>query len=192
MGKVFVRKTMSLDGFIADKDDGVGRLMGWYRQGDIEYALPDGMLFKLSAASLAWFREMIETTGAIVGGRRDYDVSQYGEEHPMGIPHFVVTHHPPEKKPNEWFEFVTDGVENAIKQATVAAGEKNVVVTGAKIVQQALKAGLLDEVRIDLAPVLIGGGVRLFEHFGDGPVELEPVAVIEGQGVTHLRYGVVG
>lgn len=190
MSMVYIRKTMSLDGFIADKDDGVGRLMQWYRSGDTEFRLPDGMVFKLSAASLEDFQAMLNTTGAVVGGRRDYDVSQYGDDHPMGIPHFVVTHHPPERA-GSWFTFVTDGVASAVQQARQAAGEKNVVVTGANTVQQCLTAGLIDEIHIDLVPLLLGEGIRLFENLESAPFELEPRQVIEAAGVTHLKYRVM-
>jgi dihydrofolate reductase len=191
MGMVFARKTMSLDGYIADKDDGVGRLMHWYRSGDTEYTLDDGMVFKVSAASFNDIQDMMTTTGAIVGGRRDYDISQYGDEHPMGIPHFVVTHQPPGVKASSWFTFVTDGVESAVKQAQQAAGAKHVAVTGAKIVQQCLMAGLLDEIHIDLVPLLLGDGILLFENLGSAHLDLEQLTVIEAPGVTHLKYRII-
>jgi len=145
----------------------------------------------VSAASFNDIQHMMNTTGAIVGGRRDYDVSQYGDEHPMGIPHFVVTHHAPEGSASAWFTFVTDGVESAVKQAIQAAGNKNVDVTGAKIVQQCLTAGLLDEIHIDLVPLLLGDGIRLFENLESTPIDLEQLAVTEGVEVTHLKYRII-
>jgi dihydrofolate reductase len=103
-----------------------------------------------------------------------------------------VTHSVPREwvKPGSPFTFVTDGVESAVEQAKKAAGDKNVDIIGASIAQQCLQAGLLDEIQIDLAPVLLGGGVQLFDHLG-GPIELEKLAVVDGVDVTHLRYRVI-
>jgi dihydrofolate reductase len=89
------------------------------------------------------------------------------------------------------FIFVTDGVESAIQQAKAAAGDKNVAVSSASIAQQCIRAGLLDDIHIDLAPVLLGGGVRLFEHLGNEPIELEMIKVIDAPGVTHIGFRVV-
>jgi len=89
------------------------------------------------------------------------------------------------------FTFVTDGVESAIRQAKQAAGDKHVAVSSANIMQQCLKAGLLDEIHIDLVPVLLGAGVRLFDDLGAAPIALERTRVIEAPGVTHLFFRVV-
>ena len=103
----------------------------------------------------------------------------------------------PRGAPQEWvkegspFAFVTDGVESAIRQAKKAAGDKDVVVCTASILQQCLNAGLMDEIQIDLVPVLLGGGVRLFDHLGAEPIELERTRVVEAPGVTHLIYRVI-
>jgi dihydrofolate reductase len=111
----------------------------------------------------------------------------------LGVPTFVVTH----TVPQEWvyegspFTFVTDGVESAVEQAKGVAGDKNVAVGAASIAQQCIRAGLLDEMHVDLVPVLLGGGVRLFEHLGTAPIELESPRVIEAPGVTHLTFRVV-
>ena len=111
----------------------------------------------------------------------------------MGVSTFVVTH----TVPQEWvyegspFTFVTDGVESAVEQARAVARDKNVAVGAASIAQQCIRAELLDEIHVDLVPVLLGGGVRLFEHIGAGPIELENTRVIEGAGVTHLTFRVV-
>jgi dihydrofolate reductase len=116
---------------------------------------------------------------------------------PGGGPCFVVTHtvaqawvgHPlGEGSP---FTFVTDGVASAIRQAKQAAGDKHVAVSSANIMQQCLKLGLLDEIHIDLAPVLLGAGIRLFDHLEVDPIDLESIGVIEGTGITHLRFRVV-
>ena len=105
----------------------------------------------------------------------------------------MLTHHVPQEwvKEGSPFTFVTDGVESAIAQAKAIAGEKNVAVGSASTMQQCVKAGLLDEIYIDLTPVLLGGGVRLFEHLGNVLVELEQLAAIEGDGVTHVKYRVI-
>jgi dihydrofolate reductase len=111
----------------------------------------------------------------------------------LGVPAFVVTH----TVPREWvyegspFTFVTDGVESAVEQAKAVAGDKDVGVSAASIAQQCLKAELLDEIHIDLVPVLLGGGVRFFDNLGDEPVELERMRVVEAPGVTHLQFRVV-
>ena len=105
----------------------------------------------------------------------------------------MVTH----TVPQEWvyagspFAFVTDGVESAVRQAKAAAGEKDVAVMAASIVQQCIGAGLLDDIAVNLVPVLLGEGVRLFEHLGTAPIELESTGVIETPGVTHLKFRVV-
>jgi dihydrofolate reductase len=111
----------------------------------------------------------------------------------LGVPTFVVTH----TVPQEWiyegspFTFVTDGVESAVEQAKAVAGGKIIAVGAASIAQQCIRAGLLDEIHVDLVPVLLGNGVRLFDHLGTEPIELESSRVIEGAGVTHLTFRVV-
>ena len=111
----------------------------------------------------------------------------------MDVPVFVVT----SSVPPAWvddgspFRFVTDGLESALEQAKAVAGGKDVGVGAASIVQQCLRAGLLDEIHIDLVPVLLGGGVSLFDHLGTGPIDLEITRVIQGAGVTHLTYRVI-
>ena len=106
---------------------------------------------------------------------------------------FVLTPSPHEtvKKGSTTFNFVTDGIASAVKQAKVAAGRKNVAVMGAKTAQQCLKAGLLDEIKIHLVPVLLGEGIRLFDYLGTQHIELETTEVVEILGVTHLSYHIV-
>jgi dihydrofolate reductase len=106
---------------------------------------------------------------------------------------FIVTHNAPQEwiKEGSPFTFVTDGVESAIQQAKKVAGDKNVSVASASIAQQCIKAGLLDEIQIDLAPVLLGGGVRLFERLGVTPIELECLKALDAPGVTHLRFRII-
>jgi dihydrofolate reductase len=107
--------------------------------------------------------------------------------------HIIVTHSIPEEwvKAGSPFTFVTDGVESAIRQARQAAGEKDVVVSTASILQQGLKAGLIDEINLSVVPVLLGSGVRLFDHLGAKPIELEIIRAIQAPGVTHLAFRVV-
>ena len=203
MGKVRTGHSTSLDGFIAGPNDGpeapMGhggeRLLGWYSAGDTEYRLPGTeMVFKVSAQTAELLRETRTTTGALVTGRRTFDLTHgWGGRHPLDVPLFVVSH----TVPQEWvyerspFTFVTDGLESALEQAKAVAGDKDVGVVGASLVQQCIRAGLLDEIHVDLVPVLLGGGVSLFDHLGTGPIDLERTRVIEGAGVTHLTFRVV-
>jgi dihydrofolate reductase len=172
------------------------RLLGWYAAGDTEYRLPGtGMVFKVSAQTAELLRETRRTTGALVTGRRTFDLTRgWGGRHPLGVPVFVVSHTVPQE---EWvyegspFTFVTDGIESALEQAKAIAGDKDVGVVGASLVQQCIRAGLLDEIHLDLVPVLLGDGVRLLDHLGTEPIELESTRVMEGAGVTHLTFRVV-
>jgi dihydrofolate reductase len=203
MGNVGTGLSMSLDGFIAGPNDGVEkplgdggeRLFNWYGSGDVEYAMPSGtMSVKVSPASAAHLREINAKFGALVIGRKTFDITNgFGGRHPLDVPCFIVTHSVPNEWPNDGqpFTFVTDGVESAVRQAKAAAGDKDVGVGAASIAQQCLKAGLLDEVHVDLVPTLLGGGVRLFEHFGDEPIDLELVKVTDAPHVTHITYRVV-
>ena len=203
MGNVSTGLSMSLDGFIAGPNDGPERPLGeggerlfaWYSRGDTEYRLPGTeMVFMVSPQSAELLREAHSKMGAFVTGRRTFDITNgWGGSPPLGVPTFVVTH----TVPQEWvyegspFTFVTDGLESAVEQAKAVAGDKDVAVGAASIAQQCLKAGLLDEVHVDLVPVLLGGGVRLFEHLGTTPIELESTRVIEAPDVTHLTFRVV-
>ena len=203
MGKIRTGHSTSLDGFIAGPNDGseipMGeggeQLLAWYSGGDTEYRLPGTeMVFSVSPQSAELLRETRETTGSLVTGRRTFDLTGgWGGKHPLDVPVFVVTH----TVPREWnyegspFTFVTDGLESAVEQARAVAGDKDVGVIGASLVQQCIRAGLLDEIHIDLVPVLLGDGIRLFDHLGTEPIELESTRVIEGAGVTHLTFRVV-
>ena len=203
MGKVSTGLSMSLDGFIAGPNDGPERPLGeggmrlfaWYAGGDTEYRLPGTeMVFKVSPQSANLLREVHSKMGAFVTGRRTFDITNgWGGSPPLGVPTFVVTH----TVPQEWvyegspYTFITDGVESAVEQAKAVAGDKDVAVGAASIAQQCIRSGLLDEIHIDLVPVLLGGGVRLFDHLGTGPIELERVRVVEAPDVTHLTFRVV-
>jgi dihydrofolate reductase len=196
MSKVYTGATMSLDGYVAGPDEtGFDLLFKWYRNGEVEVptAQPE-MTMRMSAVSAEHWRNLIETTGALVVGRRLFDLTGgWGGNHPMGLPVVVLTHSVPEGWPREDapFTFVGEGVERAVEEAKALAGGKAVGVNAGTIASQCLDAGLLDEVWIDVAPVLLGGGTRFFDHLEVAPVELEgPVSVVEGTGVTHLRYRV--
>jgi dihydrofolate reductase len=192
MGTVIVEMSMSLDGYIAgpgDSDanplgDGGQRLHEWMVAGD-----------GLTAAGREVFDELRGETGAMISGRRLYDITQgWSGSHPFaGIPVFVVTHAAPGTVPAGAtpFTFVTEGVANAVARAQLAAGGKSVyVIGGASIDQQLLTAGLVDELRIDVVPILLGGGVSLFGGLRRAPADLEQAKVTVSGDVTHLRYRV--
>lgn len=192
MGKVVTGITMSLDGFIAGPNDDVSELFRWYFSGDTEIPIQDGrMSLKVSPESADVLQGAISRTGAMVAGRRMFDIANAWAGHPPFAPCFVVTHHPPEEwiKEGSPFTFVTDGIESAIEQAKALAGDKYVALTGSQAAQQCLRAGLLDEIQLSVMPLLLGGGVRLFDHIG-GPIRLEIISVVDAPGVTHLRYRV--
>jgi dihydrofolate reductase len=144
-------------------------------------------------ASKVVIEEWMTECGAIISGRRTFDIANgWKEGHPIDVPIFVVTHQAPTH--GEWsprVSFVTDGVERALELAKEAAGELKVSVCAADTAQQLLRAGKLDEIQVSVVPLLLGSGVRLFDHLGTDPIELEQVRVIESKGVTHLRYRVV-
>jgi dihydrofolate reductase len=202
MGKVAMGLTMSLDGFIAGPNDGpehpLGeggmRLFDWYSSGDTEYEMSGTeMVVRVSQQSAEMLREAHSKMGAFVTGRRTFDITNgWSGSPPLGVPAFVLTH----SVPQDWvydgspFTFVTDGVESAVEKAKEAAGDKDVAVGAASIVQQCIRARLLDEIHIDLVPVLLGDGVRLFDNLG-GQVELERTEIIEAPDVTHMTFRVI-
>ena len=150
------------------------------------------MTFRVSEASAAHLRALWSELGAVLTGRRTFDVAQgWGGNHAWG-PAFVLTHHVPEgwPRPGSTVHFVSDGIESAVRQAKAAAGGKNVAVHGADTIQQLLNAGLLDEINVDVAALLLGDGVRLFDRLAGTPSVLGDPRVIAGVGVTHLRYPV--
>lgn len=194
-GKVVTNVSMSLDGFIAGADEDFTRLFKWYNSGDTDFQFPDGRwTARVSQASAELLQEASRTTGALVAGRRLFDLtSGWGGNHPLNVPVFIVTHTVPQEWPYEGapFMFVTDGLESAIEKARQAAGEKNVAIASASIARQCLTAGLLHEINIDLVPFLLGKGIPMFEYLGIEPVELENTRVVAGTGVTHLQFRVV-
>lgn len=198
MGKVITGLSVSLDGFIAGANDGPdnplgdggGRLFTWWTAGT-QRAGPDDR-FRPPDRSIPVVREMFDC-GAVITGRRTFDIARgWGGHHPLGAPFFLLTHDPPDHDvgPGTGGTVVTDGIESALAQAQRVAGERDVRVGAANVAQQFLREGLLDEIHIDLVPVLLGGGVPLFAGLGD-PVDLECARVVESDGVTHLRYRVL-
>ena len=190
--------SMSLDGFIAGPNDDTQQVFAWMFRGDRDVRVTIGeeeLDLKLTEEGAGQREDMARSIGAIVSGRRLFDVAgAWGGKHPLDVPIVVLTHHPPQEwveKSDSPFTFITDGVESAVATAKEIAGEKNVGVGGADVARQCLKLGLLDEIGIDLVPVLLGSGVRLFERLGIEPLELEIIGVTEDIGVTHLRYRVV-
>jgi dihydrofolate reductase len=202
MGKVFAGATVSLDGFIAGPNDtGFDKLFKWYGAGDVEVPMPDDTAgvpaSRVSSESAELMRQEQAAWGALVVGRHLYDLTNaWNGRHPLGVTTVVLTHNPPDDRPqaDENFVFVTDGIEAAVAKAKELAGERNVAVNGGQMAKQALDAGLLDEVGVDLVPVLLGDGTRLFDLPGSAtsPTEFEgPYRVVQGTGVTHLRYRVI-
>lgn len=195
MSKLIAIMTMSLDGFVADDHDGVGEVFDWYvHSGNVavETGGGDPMTFKVSPASAEHIRTLTSELGAVLTGRRTFEVAQgWGGNHAWG-PAFVLTHQVPDgwPRPNSTVHAVTDGLESAVKRATAAAGNKAVGVHGADLIQQLLNAGLLDEMSIDIAALLLGSGVRLFDKLASTPAVLGNPTVLAGVGVTHLRYPV--
>lgn len=196
MGQLVAIMSMSLDGYVADPNDGVAEVFDWYfGSGDVEIHTggSDPMTFRVSEASAEHIRGLTSGLGAVLTGRRTFEVAQgWGGNHAWG-PAFVLTHHVPAgwPRPDSTVHFVTDGLESAVAQAKAAAGEKSVGVHGADTIQQCLNAGLLDEIQVDLAAVLLGSGVRLFDRLVGTPARLGNPTVVAGVGVTHLRYAVL-
>jgi dihydrofolate reductase len=196
MAKVIALMSMSLDGYVADAHDRVDEVFDWYFSGDVEIPMPiptPDFTFHVSPPSADHLRSLMAEVGAFLTGRRTFEVADgWGGRHPWDVPAFVLTHDVPEgwPRPGSTVEFVTDGVESAVARARAAAGSKSVAVHGAETIQECLDAGLLDEIQIDLAAVLLGAGVRLFDHLANTPAVLGDPTVVTGVGVTHLRYPV--
>ncbi|SIR89083.1 Dihydrofolate reductase [Natronorubrum daqingense] len=211
MAEVRASISVSLDGFVAGPNDsrenplgdGGKRLHEWiydlasWRE---VHGLEGGQTDRADEI----FAESIENVGAVVMGRRMFDNGEgpwgdepfeghWGEDPPFGVPVFVLTHH--ERAPLELgettFTFVTDGLEVALERATEAADGADVSTAGgARTIQQCVEAGVLDELEVHIAPVLLGDGIRLFERSAHAGTELERTRVVESPGVTHLQFRV--
>lgn len=189
MSKVVTNMSMSLDGFVAGPNVSKDLPMG---EGGLR--LHDWLIGTApSDVDAEVARTIHATTGAVVLGRRIYDTGVgVWEDTPYPVPSFVLTHRAqqPRAMKSGSFTFVTDGIERALRQAKAAAGDKNVMLMGANTVQQFLRVGLLDELQLQIVPVLLGDGLRLFDHLAGTPAVFDNPTVIPGVGVTHLRYPV--
>lgn len=197
MGRVIASASMSLDGYIAKHDNTIGSLFDWLHNGDIELPTASaGITFRLNRASFDYWREWVASIGALICGRTLFDFTKgWGGRHTMDVPVVVVTH----TVPTEWisahpdapFTFVTGGIHAALAQATALAAGRNVAVTAGTIARQCLDAGLLDEVAVDLVPVVMADGRPYFGATPVGDVPLgEPTTCIQSTRVTHLRFPV--
>src|SRR6478672_973466 len=168
MSKLIAIMSMSLAGYVADANDGVGEVFDWYfNSGDVEFNTggSDPMTFKVSAPSAKHLRGLWSELGAVLTGRRTFEVANgWNGNHAWG-PAFILTHEIPAgwPRPNSTVHFVTDGIESAVRQAKAAAGGKSVGVHGGDTIRQLLNAGLLDELAIDVAAVLLKSGIPLFD-----------------------------
>ena len=198
-GKVLAGITMSLDGYVTGPDDrpgaGLGeggeRLHYWVFGGPWTY---EGVRGSADPVDQAYLDEVFSSGGAWIVGRTMHDiVDGWGDDPGFGVPVFVVTHRPHETvvKGDTSFEFVTGGIEDALARAREAAGGKNVVqMGGADLLRQYLDAGLVDEFTLTIAPVLLGGGKRLFDGISQTGITFERTGVIESPFATHLRFRV--
>jgi dihydrofolate reductase len=189
--------TTSLDGYITGPNDGPERGLGeggerlhyWVFGGPWTYdEEPRG---EATGADKEILDEAFQRVGAVIGGRNTYEAAgHWGDENPWGLPFFILTHRPQEQPSGDDFTFV-DGLDAAVGRAREAAGAKDVsIMGGADVIRQALRAGLVDELTVSIAPVVLGGGKRLFEGF-DESLDLEHVRTRESPFVTHLTYRVV-
>ncbi|OLT46142.1 deaminase [Cellulosimicrobium sp. CUA-896] len=197
MGIVTTSASVSLDGYISGpQGSGFEHLFAWYDGGDHEFPSANpGVSFRLSAADHAYLTAAMERLGALVVGRRLFDLTDgWGGTHPLDKPVVVLTHAVPQEwvdaHPGAPFRFVTGGIEDAVAAGHDAAGGLDVAVNAGEIASQALAAGLLEEVVLDVVPVLLGGGVPFFGAIGAAPRLLDGPDVTPGERVTHLRFRV--
>ncbi|HEX5857966.1 MAG TPA: dihydrofolate reductase family protein, partial [Microbacterium sp.] len=183
MGKVIAAASVSLDGFVADSHNMPGPLFDWYEAGEVE-VLNHGDLppFHLTRESADYWTSWVSTLGALVVGRTLFDLTDgWKGRHPLGVPVVVLTHEPPA----DWgypdadeYRFVTTGIEDAIASAQELAGDKHVGVAAGVVASQALRAGLLDEVAMDVVPVVLGEGHRYFVDIPEGEILLGDPSVV--------------
>jgi dihydrofolate reductase len=203
VGKVFVDMTMSLDGYVAGPNDGPAlplgengeRLHAWLYN-LASWRERHGIAGGTADRDAEILDEAFRNLGAVVLGKRMYDLAGgWGENPPFHVPVLVLTHTPQEtivKEGGTTFIFVTEGIEHALQQARAAAGDRDISIAGgANTVQQFVNAGLVDEIQIHLAPILLGGGVRLFDHLDTAQIALERTRVIDAPRVTHMRFRIM-
>ena len=188
MARVIANMSMSIDGYVTDTDGGVGLLFAWYGNGAVvTHPSNPGVTFSTSPIDAEHLRTEMAGIGALVVGRRLYDFAQgWGGTHPLDVPVFVVTHRPPAAALPAGFTFV-DNTTDAIRNAVDVAGPKTVAIGSASVTQQALNDGLVDEVHIDLIPVLLGSGLRWFEYL-ESTITFDNPRIVQGDHVTHLAY----
>lgn len=191
MGKVIIDITMSLDGFVTGPNDGPGNGLG-----DGGMVLHEWVFNPTEEDSQLLSEEAMQNLGSCVLGRRTFDIAEgaWGDNPPFGPSQvFVLTHraHETLQRGLTTFIFVPDGMESALQQAQAAAAGKDVMLMGADVSQQYLKAGLVDEMQIHVANILLGAGRPLFANIGDQPIKLERIGAIPTPNATHLRYRVV-
>jgi dihydrofolate reductase len=194
VSKVVLYMSMSVDGFITGPDDGpdhglgVGgeRLHGWLADGGVD----PGSYRPADGPGGAVFDEMM-ATGAVITGRRTFEFAGgWAGDHHDGVPIFVLTHAAPDEPPSGSAHYVTDGIASCVAQAKAAASGRDILLHGAATAQECLRAGLLDEIQLQLVPVLLGQGRLLFDNLPPEHVELDLVRALDGPGVQHLRYRV--
>lgn len=197
MGKVITEASMSLDGFIAKLDNTIGRLFDWLQNGDVEFPAPAGdIMVRLSRASAEYWQQWTSQVGALIVGRTLFDVTDgWGGRHTFDVPVVVVTHEVPSDwvaaHPDAPFSFVTDGIAAAVTRAQELAGDRWVFVSAGNLAGQALELGLIEEVRIELVPVLMGEGRPFFGELSHKDLLLgDPTLCVQGQQVTHLVFPV--
>jgi len=197
MSKVIAGITTSVDGYVVGPDDGPGKGLGeggealhyWVFGGPWTYdSEPTG---EMAGDDKAWMDNAMAGLGAVVAGRWTYEAAEHwGDENPWGLPFFIVTHRPQEQPEGDAFVFV-DGVADAIERAKQEAGDKHVhVMGGADVIRQALAAGLVDELSIIVAPIVLAGGKRLFDGFTQ-TIDLEHIGVRQSQYATFIDYRVI-
>lgn len=194
MATTIANMSVSLDGYVNHPTDGVTSLFEWYSAGgEVEVEIDPRYSYQLDENSAKLLEEAVSGIGALVAGRRLFDEAKgWDGQHPVGVPVVVLTHEPPADWPEDAsIEFVTEGIEAAIARAKEIAGDRDVALASPTITQQALAAGLLDAIAVDLVPVFLGAGVRWFDNLGTDPIRLGNPQVVPGNRVTHLRYPVL-
>jgi dihydrofolate reductase len=196
MTKVLAGITMSVDGYVTGPDDGPDKGLGeggerlhyWVFGGPWTY--DGGHHGEATGADKQYLDDMMGNLGAVIGGRGTFDAAdRWGGSNPWPVPFFIVTHHPDDVPHDAGFTFV-DGLDEAVRLGRTAAGDKDLhIMGGADVIRQALAAGYVDELSISIAPVVLGGGKRLFDGF-DESIDLEHLRTLQSPYATHINYRV--
>jgi dihydrofolate reductase len=194
MSKVVLYMSMSVDGFITGPDDGMDHGLGVNGERLHDWLSPGGVDPRshrpVDGPGATVFDELM-ATGAVIAGRRTFEFAGgWAGDHHDGVPIFVLTHAAPDEPAPGCARYVTDGIESCVAQAKAAAGDRDILLHGAAVAQECLRAGLLDEMELQLMPVLLGQGRRLFDNMPPDHIELELLRALDGPGVQHLRYRV--